>query len=283
MKLRDKKILVIGGGRGIGQALSVAIAREGAHVAVAARSKDQIQETCELIHKEIPNVAIPVVCDVSSTESTNAAVDQTVSRFGKLDGLVFAAGVYGPIGPIENNSIDEWAQCININLVGAARAIHAAVPHLKKNKGGHIVLFSGGGQAAVPNFSAYVASKGGIWRLTETLGTELAPHGIYVNAVAPGNVNTKFLDDLLAAGPDKVGRTLYEQSKKQKNDGGNSPFKAAALTCYLLSKESNGLYGKTLSALWDEYEKFKDLEMISKSDIYTVKRVITETGQTRWK
>ncbi|HRK01875.1 MAG TPA: SDR family oxidoreductase, partial [Oligoflexia bacterium] len=132
------------------------------------------------------------------------------------------------------------------------------------------------------NFSAYTASKGGVWRLTETVAAELAPFGIFVNAIAPGNVNTKFLDDLLAAGPANVGKDLYERSIEQKSKGGNSPFKAADLSSYLISDASVGLYGKIISALWDDYRKFENLEAMSKSDIFTVKRIITSTGSTRW-
>lgn len=279
---KDKRVLVIGGGRGIGQALAIFLAREGAKICVAARSENEITETCASINRETPNAAIPMRCDVSSTESTALATDKAISALGHLDAVIFAAGVYGPIGPIETNSVEEWASCININLVGAVRVIQAVVPHFKKRRTGKIILFSGGGQGAVPNFSAYTASKGGIWRLTETAAAELAPYGIFLNAIAPGNVNTKFLDDLLAAGPDKVGKDLYERSVKQQTDGGNSPFKAAELASYLISEASNGLYGKILSALWDDYRKFTNLEDLSKSDIFTVKRIITPAGGTRW-
>jgi NAD(P)-dependent dehydrogenase (short-subunit alcohol dehydrogenase family) len=124
------------------------------------------------------------------------------------------------------------------------------------------------------NFSSYVTSKGGIWRLTETLGHELAPENIFINALAPGAVNTKLLDELLAAGPEKVGKGVFEKSVQQKENGGESPEKAAKLVHYLMSEKSKGLYGKILSAVWDDFENFTDLEKLSKSDIYCVRRVV---------
>ena len=133
----------------------------------------------------------------------------------------------------------------------------------------------------MPSFSDYVTSKGGIWRLTETLAAELAPKGIFVNAMAPGAVNTKLLDDLLTAGPDRVGQETYQRSLKQREDGGQSPEKACDLALYLLSKESKDLYGKTLSAVWDSFRDLGDPKSLSKSDVYCYRRVVDGKGNTR--
>ena len=113
------------------------------------------------------------------------------------------------------------------------------------------------------------------------MGAELATKKIFVNAIAPGAVNTKLLDDLLTAGPEKVGKEFFEKSLAQKEQGGTSPEKAAELALYLLSEKSKGLYGKTLSAVWDPYQDFKDLEKMSTTDIYQVRRVVEADGSTR--
>lgn len=202
------------------------------------------------------------------------------SEFGSIYGLVCAAAIYGTIGKFKDVSFEEWEKALTINTNGTARSIHAALPYMKKDS--RIILFSGGGQGSISNFSAYTTSKGAIWRLTETLGEELAKDGIYLNAIAPGLVNTQFLEDLLAAGPEKVGKELYEKSLSQKKNGGQGPEKAASLTLYLLSEKSRGLAGKTISAIWDPISEFST-EDLMKDEIYTFRRIVDHSGNTRVK
>jgi 3-oxoacyl-[acyl-carrier protein] reductase len=219
---------------------------------------------------------------VTRDEDVRKIFERSEAELGPLYGLICAAGVYGPIGNFGDLDLSEWIKALDINLVGTARTIHAALPGLKKNGAGRIILMSGGGQGAMANFSSYVTSKGGIWRLTETLAAELKEANIFVNAIAPGAVNSKLLDDLLEAGPERVPKEIYERSVEQKKKGGASPDKAAELSLYLLSDESRGLTGKTLSALWDPYRDFADLEEISAQDIFCMRRVIDERGGTRF-
>jgi 3-oxoacyl-[acyl-carrier protein] reductase len=142
-------------------------------------------------------------------------------------------------------------------------------------------LFSGGGQGALPGQLAYVASKGSIWRLTETLAEELRGQEIYVNAIAPGMVDTKMTQQMMAAGPQNIGERFFAQSQKKIAQGGDSPIEAAKLVEFLLSERSGTLSGKILSAIWDPYNSF-DLNQLQQSDIYTFKRVIDSQGGTRF-
>lgn len=281
MSLDNQVIAVTGAGRGIGKTIAEFCKSKGARVAICARSKAELDQAHQELQKinTIPSLA--VVCDVTSREQTRNFFEQIQKNLGTLTGLICAAGVYGAIGPFVQVDFSDWEKALDINLKGTALSIHTAFSCFDKQKGGRIILFSGGGQGPLPNFSAYVTSKGGIWRLTETLGAELAPHKIYLNAIAPGAVNTKLLDDLLAAGPDKVGADFYQKSIAQKEQGGTSPMKSAELVQFLLSEESSGLYGKTLSAVWDPYTQFTDLEKMSKTDIYQVRRVVETDGGTR--
>ena len=145
---------------------------------------------------------------------------------------------------------------------------------MKKNKSGVIINFSGGGEGAFSRFSAYAASKGGVVRFTETLAEEVKDFGVRVNAIAPGAVNTKLLEEVLEAGPEKVGQEFYERSKKQKEDGGVSPEKAAELCLFLASDKSRGLTGRILSAVWDDFENLPEhISEIMNSDIYTFRRI----------
>lgn len=273
MSLSGKVIVITGGGRGIGRSIAQACQKAGAQVVVAARSASDLKETSVLFP------CTTVVCDVSKASDVQKLM-KTASGLGPIYGLVCAAGIYGEMGPFRELDFEKWTEALEINLTGTARTVHAALKFMKKDS--RIVLFSGGGQGGMSNFSAYTTSKGGIWRLTETLGAELAKDEIYLNAMAPGAVNTKLLDDLIAAGPEKVGKEMYDKSLQQKKSGGQSADKASELTLFFMSEKARGLYGKTLSAAWDPFEKFTTSDLM-KDEIFTFKRVVDHSGGTRAK
>jgi NAD(P)-dependent dehydrogenase (short-subunit alcohol dehydrogenase family) len=280
-ELRGKAILVTGGSRGIGRTIALACAREGALVAVCGRSTRELEETAELLRQQSPFGSLTVEADVGNAADVGRCVELTQSELGPIYGLVCAAGVLGPIASFEETAFEDWERTIRINLVGSARCAHAVAAAMKRRGDGRIVFFSGGGQGPCPGRSAYAASKGAIWRLTESLGAELGPAGVQVNAIAPGAVNTRLLDDLLAAGPAAVGQAEYERALKRKADGGTPADKAGALCVFLLSSRSRGLYGKIISAVWDDYASWTDLDEMSRSDLYTVRRVTRSDGWTR--
>ena len=117
-------------------------------------------------------------------------------------------------------NFDEWKKTYEINVFGTFRMIQRVLPIMMKNGGGKIINFSGGGDGPLPRFSAYNSSKVSIVRLTETLAAEMKEYKIDINAIAPGPVNTKFLDDALSAGDEKVGKDRYGELVKQKEEGG---------------------------------------------------------------
>lgn len=279
--LKGKTILITGGSRGIGLTIAEACAKNGGNVVITARNEKEIEKACEHLKSHGPGKILGIKSDASSAQQTQSLMESVQDEFGKLYSVVAAAGIYGDIGPFAKCEFKNWIQAIDVNLIGTARTLHAAYPLLKKEKNARVILFSGGGQGPIANFTSYVTSKGGVWRFTESLGHEWAPDGIFVNAIAPGAINTKFLDELLEAGPDKVGAALYKKSMEQKESGGHSPIKAANLALYLLSEKSLGLYGKTLSALWDDYENLEKLEALSQSDLFCMRRVVSADGRTR--
>lgn len=274
MLLKDKVALITGGSRGIGKAVAEAYLKEGAKVMLIARSREELKAAKEELKKFGEVESCPA--DVSRAGDVKAAVEATLKVFGKIDVLVNGAGIYGPIGPSEEVDFEKWKETFAINVFGTFRMIQEALPHMKAEKRGKIINFFGGGDAALPRFSAYHASKGAIVRLTETIAAEVKEYGIEVNCIAPGAVNTKFLDEALEAGEEKVGKEKYEKLLKQKAEGGTPPEKAAALCVFLASEASNGFSGKFLSALWDEYSKWgpKEIAEIMKTDQYTMRRKV---------
>ncbi len=278
---KPRYIVITGGARGIGRAVAEVFVKIGDRVLLISRTLDELKKT----QAELGGMPFIYDADVSKPEGIKAirAFIETTWQ-GNLDVLVNAAGIYGPIGPLEENDFEKWSQTIAINFLGTVAMCQLAIPFMKKNGGGRIINFSGGGDGALPNFTAYSSSKRAVVGFTESLSAELKDHNIFVNAIAPGAVNTKFLDELLAAGPDKVGKEIWERSVKQNQDGGQSPEKAAELIVWLASPEAAGITGKYLSAIWDNYRDFPNhREEISSSEIYNLRRVKPEDRGKNWK
>jgi 3-oxoacyl-[acyl-carrier protein] reductase len=131
----------------------------------------------------------------------------------------------------------------------------------------------------MPRISAYAASKAAIVRFTETIALECSDLGIDVNSIAPGALNTRLLDDVLAAGAEKVGEQYYAAAVKQKEQGGVPLASATALAVFLASRASDGITGKLISAVWDNWPDWLDhLDALQDSDVYTLRRI---TGRDR--
>ena len=273
MILEGKIALITGGSRGIGLAVARSFLKEGAKVMISARSEDELKKTQSDLKKDFPALAV-FPADVSIYSSVKSLVQQAKKTFGKIDILVNAAGIYGPIGPTSEIDVDLWRKTYEINVFGTFQVIREILPLMIENRSGKIINFSGGGDGPLPNFSAYNSSKVAIVRLTETIAVEVRNFGIDINCIAPGPVNTSFLEEALKAGEEKVGKSKYQELLKQKADGGVAPEKSAALCVFLASSVSNGLTGKFLSAVWDDWGKWdkKMIKEISNTDLYTLRR-----------
>ncbi|TSC82466.1 MAG: short-chain alcohol dehydrogenase [Parcubacteria group bacterium Gr01-1014_20] len=274
MKLKSKVAIITGGSGGIGFKIAEAYLREGARVMISARREDELVRAFKELKTISPEVACQVA-DVSKIEDCLALVSKTEKTFKPVDILVNSAGIYGPIGPSAEVDIKHWKQTYEINVFGTFQMIQAVLSKMIERKSGKIINFSGGGDGPLPNFSAYNSSKGAIVRLTETLAAEVKGYNVDINCIAPGPVNTKFLEDALSAGESKLGKEKYEELLKQKKDGGVSPEKAADLCLFLASSGSDGLTGKFLSAVWDKYDDWtkEEVEKISRSDAFTLRRI----------
>lgn len=274
MVLKGKRALITGGSRGIGKAIAAAFLKEGASVMIAARSRDELAATKSEFEKHYPEIHVAVL-DVSDPRAAKTLVHDAAKIMGGIDILVNAAGIYGPIGFSADVDLNEWKKTFEVNLFGTFYMFREVIPLMMKEKKGKIINFSGGGDGSLANFSAYSASKASVVRLTETLAEEVKKYNIDVNAIAPGPVNTKLLDEALVAGESSVGKEKYAAFLKQKQEGGVLPEKAAELCVFLASSASDGLTGKLLSAVWDHYKQWdkKNIEEITKSNLYNVRRV----------
>ena len=198
--------------------------------------------------------------------------------------MINNAGVYGPKGKIETIEWNEWIKAIEINLYGSILMTIAILPHFKKQQYGKIIQLSGGGATnPLPYISSYAVSKTAIVRYAETLAEEVREKNIDVNCIAPGALNTKMLDEILKAGPELVGKTFFERSLKQKKYGGTSLQKGADLALFLASNASDGITGKIISAVWDNWKDWpQHLDELTKSDIYTLRRIVGKDRGLKW-
>ena len=279
---KDKTVIITGGTDGFGLAIAKNFIKHGANLIVCSRNKKRVEKVNEIFSKMIDknqNI-VSVEADISLEDDVKNLFSLATNSFQSIDIIINNAGIYGPIGKIENINWNQWIEAININLFGSILVIKNAIPILKKQNKGKIIQISGGGATnPMPNFSSYAVSKTGIVRFVETISHELKDYKIDINAIAPGALNTKMLDDLLESGPENVGEDFYNKSKKQKELGGAGFDNGIKLINFLASPNSDGITGRLISALWDKYEDWpKNLNDLKKSDIYTLRRI---TGRDR--
>ena len=271
--LKGKIAIITGAARGIGRAVASAFVQNGAAVVVVSRTCAEIDDTVKLL-KDIGGRAIGVVADVSNCREVDGVVQKTISAFQTVDILVNCAGIQKPIGPLLENDIERWIENIQINLIGTVICCKAVLPVMIKKGKGNIINFSGGGATSSrPGFSAYACSKAAVVRFTEVLADEVKGYNIRVNAIAPGAVNTKMLDEVLEAGP--LAGSELEEARLRAQKGGNSPDLASSLAVFLASDKSDGLTGRLISAIWDNWQQFdRDARhQIMSSNKYTLRRV----------
>lgn len=274
MILEGKVSIITGGSMGIGKAIASAFAREGSHLVLTSRTESALESTKRGLESSSSTRMEMFPADVSQPKEVQDLIDFTLAKFNTIDVLVNCAGIYGPIGFVTNIDPGKWIETININLFGTFLCIRAVLPTMIKNKKGKIVNLSGGGATSpFPRFSAYSASKAAVVGLTETLAREVKEYNININAIAPGAINTRLLDQVLAAG-EVAGKDFLAKSNEQKQKGGDSLERVTELALFLASPKSDGLSGKLISVKWDKWREFpKHLDTIMKEERYTLRRI----------
>ena len=286
MKLSGKNAIITGANRGFGLTVAEKFVSEGASLVICGRDAGQIDKAVGLLrNRAAPGqkiIGLPL--DVSDEEQVKELIRAAIEALGRIDIVVNNAGVYGPKGQIEDVDSREWVQAIHINLLSVFFMCRAILPHMKKNGAGKIINLSGGGATSpLPRISAYAASKAAVVRLTETLAEECRDYPLEINAIAPGALNTRLLDEVLSSGPEAVGKAFYEKALRQKADGGTPLELGAELCVWLASPASNGITGKLISAPWDHWRTLdRHRDQLKNSDIYTLRRIIEKDRGMNW-
>lgn len=256
-RLLDKVAIITGAGRGIGEAIALAFARQRAKLVLVARTTSELEKVAADIRR-LGAEAIVAAGDVSRQQEVNQIVSAALGEYGRVDVLVNAAAIHGPIGCLWEADAERWISAVQVNLLGTFLCCRAVIPHMMANGGGKIINFSGGGATSPsPRLSAYGVSKAAIVRLTETLAAELKEFNIQVNAIAPGMVDTHIHDDVLAAG-ERAGEHLQEVLHMRGSHESVPAELPAELAVFLASRKADGLSGKLIAAPHDDWQHWDD-------------------------
>jgi 3-hydroxybutyrate dehydrogenase len=252
MKLQNRIALITGGGRGIGRAIALAFAREGAQVAVAARTLEQVEQVAREIGAQFSTVALPVVCDVSDVASVEKLFREVGERFGRgPDILVNNAGI-AESAPLTKTDDELWQRHLAINLSGTFYCTRAALPEMIEHGWGRIInIASIAGKIGAPYIAAYSASKHGVLGLTRSAALEVAAKGITVNAICPGYVDTDMTTRGIENITKKTGlsadQAMASIKKMSPQNRIIEPDEVAALALLLATEEGRGINGQAIN------------------------------------
>lgn len=237
--LTGRSVVVTGASKGIGRAVARACARNGAKVLVVARTADAAALVCDQIIAE-GGMARPQAADVRDPAAVEAMADYAVREFGGIDACIANAGIY-PTASLEAMTVAQWDDMMAVNLRGMFLTVKACLPHLKLSEQGRVVLMSSitGPITGNPGDAHYATTKAGMIGFAKTAALELAPYGITVNAVLPGNIRTEGLEDLGAEYLARMGASV-------PLGGLGDPEDIANAVLFLLSREARYMTGQSL-------------------------------------
>ncbi len=258
--LNGKRAFVGGGGRGIGKAIALELAREGADVVIASRSREQLEQSAQEIAEETGRLIIPMVLDVTQREQVDRVMAEAAERLNGLHILVNSASLPGgspnAVGPIETVDDEALLSDFDVKYVGALRCSRAAIPHLKEQGWGRIVNISGGNGRTAGNLSGGARNVSMV-HLTKTLSNQVGRFGITVNCIHPGTTRTERTPGMLEARAAQLGVTAAEveaQDFAPDSPRGNAICRMVDgseigyLTCYLASDKAWAVTGEVIAA-----------------------------------
>ena len=270
MQLKGRVALITGAGRGIGRAIAVAYAKEGAKLGLVARTVSEVEETARQA-EALGAPACVIQADVTDPSQVEEMVGRTLDRFSTIDILVNNAGIAGPVGALQDNDVSHWVQTIQLNVIGVFLCSKAVLPTMLARDRGKIINMSGVGGR---NMSAYGASKAALVDITETLYLELEGRNVQVNAMAPGSIHTLMWEETRDAAAAIGDEELLEWGQRVTSGRGASMQRAAELAVFLASDASGSLSGRLIQAVTDDFDSLTSLTPeIMGSDAYMRRRV----------
>jgi len=255
MELKEKVAIITGGGRGLGRASAIEMAKEGASLVILSRTLSELKETAKTI-KDLGGGVLYVKADVSKPKDVEKVVDIAISQFKKIDILMNNAAIIGPVKPTFRVEKAEWDEVFNINLRGVFLFSKAVTPFMIKERRGKIInVVSGLGEIVMPPFGAYSVTKAGLIHFTRIMAEELKDYNIQVNGLDPGVMDTRMQEEIRDLGPEVLGDEIYLDFLNLKETGQlKLPEKVARLAVFLASETSNSFTGENGTETY--YRKF---------------------------
>ena len=271
----EQYCLITGASRGLGKALAEYFWQRGWSLILLARGQQVLSEVVRSLGEREGQSSHTIAADLAKSGEIERIVETAKSLVPRLDALINNAGIQGAVGPVWDNDWNEWLDTLRVDLLAPVALCRLIAPWMIENGGGSIISLSGGGATGPrANFSAYATAKAGLVRFSETLAEELKPHNIRVNCIAPGAMSTAMLEDVVAKGEVAAGKKEYEISVRVLREGEASMQRVAELCYFLASAASNGITGKLISAVWDNWGHWPEhLDELNSSDAYTLRRV----------
>lgn len=282
----EETVFISGGTSGLGFEFAEHFTNNGKNVIFCGRNEEAVHVTSEYLRNisDGKQVILGFSNDVSDRKTTLEMLEKIDELKIVINVLICNAGVIGPIDKFMDNKVLDWEYAFNVNLYGILNLVMGVLPSMIARKEGKVIHISGGG-ATSPLFgmSSYAASKAAAVRFIETLALEYRDSGITFNSVAPGMLKTKLLDQMLEAGPNRIGPNLFTKSLAKAESPSETSQKVISLVDFLSSESSIGITGKLISAEWDNWPEWpNNLEELKKSDLYTLRRITGKDRDQQW-
>lgn len=273
-------VVITGASRGLGAHLAKSFWNAGWNVALVGRDQQALSQFVDGLPKNTNQSALKFSCDLAQPKEVTVLVSQLILQLPRLDALINNAAIHGPIGPLVENDLNLWCEAIQVNLMAPVALCHGLTPLIASSGAGSIINLSGGGATSPRvNFTAYASAKAALVRFSETFAQEVQSHGIRVNCISPGVMKTDLLEQVVLAGEAASGKREFDIAKKILSEGDLSMKKVTELVLFLANKESSGITGKLVSAVWDRWLEWPDhIKELQESDVYTLRRI---TGRER--
>jgi 3-oxoacyl-[acyl-carrier protein] reductase len=249
--LKGKRALVLAASRGLGYASAMGLAREGCHLVVCSRDLQRIDAAADAIRRETGARVKALGADVSSASEARRLVDAAVAEYGGLEIVVHNAGG-PPAGETLQMTDEQWQKAFEQNLLSFTRIVGAAAPEMKKAGYGRVLTIASSSiKQPIPNLALSNALRAGVWGIAKTMSRELAPHGILVNVIAPGRIDTERIAELDSANAQKSGKTIEDVRKASVSSIPlgrlGRPEELANLVVFLASQSASYISGQAIT------------------------------------